>query len=173
MMTQLTSTCLITFIVYLSLSIIDDTHSFTSVSSSFANCSLPTTIKIGYLTNINGKDNIQKQGLIVSGALSYAIDKVNGDPNLLDGVKLEFIYNDTLGEPLKSTKAMLEQWERGVAVFFGPENYCEVEATIAAAINLPMISYKCEDPKVLRRDFYSTLARTSPNQKSDFRRFYN
>lgn len=162
MMARLMYICLILFTLFLPSSSFNDYNLTVSVSSTNFYCPSPSTIKIGYLTNINGKNNIQKQGLIVSGALSYAIDKINADSRLLDGVKLEFIYNDTLGEPLKSTKAMLEQWEHGVAVFFGPENYCEVEATIAAAINLPIISYKCEDPKVLRREFYSTFARTSP-----------
>lgn len=33
------------------------------------------------------------------------------------------------------------QWDLGAAAFIGPEDSCQVEATIAAAQNLPMISF--------------------------------
>uniref|UniRef100_T1KEQ4 Guanylate cyclase n=2 Tax=Tetranychus urticae TaxID=32264 RepID=T1KEQ4_TETUR len=57
---------------------------------------------------------------------------------------------------------MLYQWSKGVIGFIGPEDSCDVEATIAASLKLPMISYKCADSKVSRKDFYSTFARTYP-----------
>ncbi|CAG2169153.1 unnamed protein product, partial [Oppiella nova] len=120
------------------------------------------TIKIGYLTNIHGRQNVQRQGIVISGAITYAINKINTDSSLLNGRKLELVFNDTNGTTIDGTAAILSQWRQGVVAFFGPEDSCEVEATIAAALQLPMISYKCADSKVSRKDIYSTFARTHP-----------
>lgn len=120
------------------------------------------TIKIGYLTNLHGRTNTQRQGPVISGAISYAISKINANDSLLMGRKLQLLYNDTFGETLKGTTALLYQWKEGAVAFFGPEDSCDVEATIAAALDLPMISYKCADSKVSNKDFYSTFARTHP-----------
>ena len=119
-------------------------------------------IKIGYLTNIYGK-NIQRQGIVISGAITYAISKINSNSSLLDGRDLVLLFNDTSGQTLKGTTAVLDQWRRDVVAFFGPEDSCEVEATIAAALNLTMISYKCADSKVSRKDLYPTFTRTHPS----------
>ncbi|RWS24135.1 hypothetical protein B4U80_02047, partial [Leptotrombidium deliense] len=128
---------------------------------SKANCVTPYNLTIGYLSNIYGR-SISKQGLVISGAISYAIDTVNSNASLLGGHRLNLIYNETYGETLWSTKAMLDQWRKNVTAFFGPEDSCSVEATIAASLNLPMISYKCSDSKVSNKQFYSTFARTIP-----------
>ncbi|XP_054158024.1 receptor-type guanylate cyclase Gyc76C-like isoform X2 [Oppia nitens] len=120
------------------------------------------TIKIGYLTNFHGRQNVQRQGIVISGAITYAISKVNANATILNGRKLEFIFSDTNGSTIDGTAAILSQWKQGVVAFFGPEDSCEVEATIAAALQLPMISYKCADSKVSRKDLYSTFARTHP-----------
>jgi guanylate cyclase len=120
------------------------------------------TIKIGYLTNISGRTNIQRQGIVISGAITYAINKINSNSSILGGRKLELLFNDTSGSTLNGTAALLDQWRKGSVAFFGPEDSCEVEATIAAALQLPMISYKCADSKVSHKDVYSTFARTHP-----------
>ena len=39
----------------------------------------------------------------------------------------------------------MEQWKAGAKVFIGPEMACMTEASMAAAQNLPIISYKCKD----------------------------
>ncbi|VDO94942.1 unnamed protein product [Soboliphyme baturini] len=56
----------------------------------------------------------------------------------------------------------MEQWNKGVMAFIGPEDSCETEAMIAAAQNLPMISFKCFDHSVSDKSRYSTFARTVP-----------
>ena len=96
---------------------------------------------VGYLTNIHGRENPHRQGLVISGAISYALDVVNNNSSLLKGHKLRMIYNDTEGDTLIGTNVTIQQWRRGAIAFFGPEDSCEVEATVAASLNLPMISY--------------------------------
>lgn len=96
---------------------------------------------IGYLTNIHGRENPHRQGLVISGAISYALDVVNNNSSFLKGHKLSMIYNDTEGDTLIGTNVTIQQWRQGAIAFFGPEDSCEVEATVAASLNLPMISY--------------------------------
>ncbi|XP_076326547.1 receptor-type guanylate cyclase Gyc76C-like isoform X2 [Tachypleus tridentatus] len=117
---------------------------------------------VGYLTNIRGSSNTKRQGLVISGAISLAINEIN-EEGLLGKHRLQLIYNDTLGETLRGTEVLLDQWKKNAIAFFGPEDSCEVEATIAAAVNLPMISYKCANPKVSDKNFYTTFARTYPS----------
>ncbi|KHJ47399.1 adenylate/guanylate cyclase catalytic domain protein [Trichuris suis] len=62
----------------------------------------------------------------------------------------------------QSVKATMELWQKGVIAFVGPEDSCQTEAMMAAAQNLPMISYKCFDHAVSDKTKYSTFARTVP-----------
>jgi class 3 adenylate cyclase/ABC-type branched-subunit amino acid transport system substrate-binding protein len=130
--------------------------------NSYRNESGSSVIKIGYLTNIHGRNNQERQGIVISGAITYAISKVNKDLTKLGGRRIELIANDTEGQTLLGTSALLHQWRQGAVAFFGPEDSCEVEATIASAINLPMISYKCADSKASNKHFYKTFVRTHP-----------
>lgn len=121
-----------------------------------------SVIKVGYLTNIHGHQNRQRQGIVISGAITYAISVVNKDRSKFNGRRIELIANDTEGQTLRGTSAILHQWRQGAIAFFGPEDSCEVEAAIASAINLPMISYKCADSKASNKHFYRTFVRTHP-----------
>ncbi|KAI1290380.1 Guanylate cyclase 32E [Halotydeus destructor] len=154
-----------------SLSPVDPSFPFSTISyyssQSNSNCIQVKDdgiIKIGYLTAVSGKRNPKRQGLVISGAISYAVEQINSqNSSLLGNRKLQLVYNDTQGETLTSTKAMLDQWRQGVQAWFGPEDSCIVEATIAASLNLPLITYKCADSRVSRSEFYSTFARTFPS----------
>ena len=138
----------------------------TQDSSVFVNQTIirkPKPIVIGYLTNFYGRQSLTRQGLVISGAISYAIDHINNAfPNLLNGRHLELIYNDTSASAVNGTAALISQWRSGAVAFFGPEDTCEVEATIAAALNLPMISYKCANSAVSNKGLFPTFARTHP-----------
>ena len=125
------------------------------------NCSNTTdVIKIAYLAAFSG-EVILKTALSISGAASYAVSEINNS-TLLGHRKLELAVSDTRGETLSSSAALLHEWRNGSLAFIGPEDSCEVEATIAAAINLPMISYKCVDHRGAKRKSYRTFARTYP-----------
>lgn len=119
------------------------------------------TLTVGYLANIHGK---QRQGHIISGAMTYAIK--NANENLLSSnYTLEFVYEDTRGETLAGTNAVINMWREGIIAFFGPENSCEVEATVSASLNIPMISYKCADSAdkdISNKDYRDHFARTYP-----------
>lgn len=86
----------------------------------------------------------QKQGRIASGAMSYAVERVNADPGLLRkyGLRLEFVYIDDRADSKHAIAKMSEQWRvTDVVAFFGPENTCDVEGRLAAAWNLPIFAY--------------------------------
>ncbi|XP_054710545.1 receptor-type guanylate cyclase Gyc76C-like [Uloborus diversus] len=119
-------------------------------------------LTVGYLANIHGR---QRQGHIISGAMTYAVRRVNERGVLPDNRTLRFVYEDTKGETLPGTEAVVRMWRRGIVAFFGPENSCEVEATVAASLNLPMISYKCADSAdkdISNKDYRYHFARTYP-----------
>lgn len=102
-------------------------------------------IRICYLASDKTTKYVkQKQGRIVSGAMSYAVERVNSDPHLLlkYGLRLEFVYVDDSADSMYATAKMSEHWrDTDVVAFFGPENTCDVEGRLAAAWNLPIFAY--------------------------------
>lgn len=87
----------------------------------------------------------QKQGRIVSGAMTYAVERVNAESSPLrwrHGLRVEFVYVDDRADSQHAVARMSEQWrDSGVVAFFGPENSCDVEGRLAAAWNLPIFAY--------------------------------
>uniref|UniRef100_A0A915CXI3 Receptor ligand binding region domain-containing protein n=1 Tax=Ditylenchus dipsaci TaxID=166011 RepID=A0A915CXI3_9BILA len=102
------------------------------------------------------------EGSMISGALQVAIDDVNYNSSLLPNHKLHYIFNNTCGDEMRSTEYFMEHWKKGAKVFIGPETNCKTEATMAAAQNLPILSYKCKDQTVSDKKRYPTFARTVP-----------
>ncbi|CAH1793794.1 unnamed protein product [Owenia fusiformis] len=122
-------------------------------------------LKVGYLTAVTNqtpKHRSGRQGKIISGAMTYAVNEINADPSVLPNHSLHFIWNDTGISTLVGTKALTQQWREGAVAFFGPEDSCAVEGRVAASWNLPMISYKCADQSVSDKELYPTFARTFP-----------
>lgn len=118
-----------------------------------------TNITIGYLTNIGSASGL-RVGLSDVGAIRHAIREVNSNGTAGHGRVLHMIKGDTQADPVHSTNSMLSQVANGAIAFIGPDNSCLTEATVAAALNLPMISYKCSDQKVSDKSLYHTFART-------------
>ncbi|XP_037522806.1 receptor-type guanylate cyclase Gyc76C [Rhipicephalus sanguineus] len=121
----------------------------------------PKTLLVAYLSNVGGTDNLRRQGLVVSGAMTYAIELINRN-RTIPGYQMAMVYRDTRGEMLHGTRAVVECRDMGAKAFFGPEDSCYVEAALAASLNLPMISYKCSDANVANYE-NTTFARTVPS----------
>ncbi|GLV44985.1 Guanylyl cyclase at 32E [Carabus blaptoides fortunei] len=114
------------------------------------------------------------QSQVVLGALPLAVDAVNNDTALLPNRTLQYIAVDIGTNPAsglarrKSSLAafairhMTEMRDNGTVAFIGPDDTCSSEALVAAAWNLPMISYKCADTKVSDKRVFNTFARTLP-----------
>ncbi|XP_035208343.1 guanylate cyclase 32E-like, partial [Stegodyphus dumicola] len=119
-------------------------------------------VTIGFLSSF--KDI----GKLIAGAVPLAVDMVNVDPELLPDHNLRFIFHNS-GSPDSShyespmsIRKMTQMKQEGVVAFIGLDQGCEHEALVAAAWDMPMISYKCSDSKVSNKDIFTTFARTLP-----------
>lgn len=81
------------------------------------------------------------RGIHYASAITIAVDNINKDPNLLPGIRLSFIWNDSECTEEKSIQAFLSQWERSVDGFIGFGCNCHTQARLAAALNLPVVSH--------------------------------
>jgi hypothetical protein len=90
-----------------------------------------------------------RQGLAVSGALSMALQQVNSDSNILEGIQLVPRWNDTKGDRVRATLVITEMLCDGVSAFIGPEGSCFVESIVSQSHNIPMISYVSTPPELL------------------------
>jgi hypothetical protein len=57
------------------------------------------------------------------------------------GHRLEFVVAETYGEELASIAQTADLRTQNVTAYIGPQETCVTEARMAAAFNLPMISY--------------------------------
>lgn len=81
---------------------------------------------------------------MILGALPLAVEAVNNNSDLLPGRRLRFVeFNTGPGAIFRSqsVKFMTAERDRGIAAFIGPDETCAMEALVAGAFNLPMLSY--------------------------------
>ncbi|XP_044272562.1 guanylate cyclase 32E [Tribolium madens] len=115
------------------------------------------------------------QAQVVLGALPLAVEAVNEDADLLPGRRLNYVAADIGTNPpasglsrsksslaAQAIRVMTEMRDNGTIAFIGPDDTCSSEALVAAAWNLPMISYKCSDTRVSDKKVFFTFARTLP-----------
>lgn len=96
-------------------------------------------VRLGYIAA--GQTSVDRVAVQISGAMTMAVNDVNKDKDALPGYQVSVYYANTTGEELSSLENMVKLWREGVVAFFGPDITCEKEATLAAALNLPMISF--------------------------------
>ena len=97
---------------------------------------------------------------MIAGAVKVAVDDINDRLDVLPNHTLHYMFKNTCGDEQLSqflrslnkfsvgTQAFMEHWKLGARVFIGPESNCRTEAQMAAAQNLPIVSYKCRDKVV-------------------------
>ena len=111
-------------------------------ASKFDGVKNVTNITVGYLTVDQTKHFIRgKQGRKISGAISFALELINNDTSILPRHRINMIWGDTMADTLVGTRLLTDQWKAGAVAFIGFEDSCSVEAKVAAAWNLPLISY--------------------------------
>ncbi|KAG7307262.1 hypothetical protein JYU34_007422, partial [Plutella xylostella] len=121
---------------------------------------------LGYLTGSMrrpGDLNYQRPGRVISGAISMAVDEVNEKLLGPMGHSLDFVVAETYGQEEVSIKQVAALWAANVSAFVGPQETCVHEGRMAAAFNLPMISYYCRDVASSNKRVYATFARTRPS----------
>lgn len=101
---------------------------------------------LGYLTGSQrrpGNLDYPRPGLTISGAISLAVNEINGGRLRHQfGHTIAFLVGETYGEEVSSIRQTASLWSSGqVAGYIGPQETCVHEGRMAAAFNLPMISY--------------------------------
>lgn len=128
----------------------------------FVMCS-PENITLGYITGSEKLDVFYRRpGQAISGALTLALYEINSRADILPNSTLDFIIAETYGNEFYSIKETVELINRNISVYIGPQETCIHEAKIAAAFNIPMISYFCSEVAVSNSEEYPTFARTKP-----------
>ena len=100
-------------------------------------------IKLGYITGSDKLPGIfyRRPGQAISGALTLALGEINSDTSILPNHTLEFLIAETYGIELESIKQTVDLINQNISVYIGPQETCIHEAKVAAAFNIPMISY--------------------------------
>jgi hypothetical protein len=105
-------------------------------------------VVVGYLTGSERKAGdleYSRPGLTISGALTLALADLRssdffGDLDLAVGFRL--VVAETWGDEAESLAAVAELWRvHNVSLILGPQETCLHEARLAAALNIPIISY--------------------------------
>lgn len=99
------------------------------------------TLTVVYLASLNSTRNRESKGRAISGAMTYAVSRINARRDLLPGRALQAVVRRTESDALVAIAEMSEQWRRGAVAFFGPEDSCDVEGRVASAWNLPLFAF--------------------------------
>ncbi|XP_059054406.1 guanylate cyclase 32E [Achroia grisella] len=121
---------------------------------------------LGYLTGSKrrpGDYSYSRPGRVISGAISMAVEEINDKLLGPMGHSLDFVVAETYGQEEESIKQVAALWAANVSAFIGPQETCVHEGRMAAAFNLPMISYYCRDVASSNKRVYATFARTRPS----------
>ena len=92
-------------------------------------------LKLSFLSSTS------RDAKLFAGAFFTALDFVNNNESVLQGYRLEYLFNDTKSSSLNAINAMTSHYGTDTIGFIGPDVSCECESTVAAAWNLPMIGY--------------------------------
>lgn len=99
---------------------------------------------VGYITGSQrrpGDFEYGRPGLTISGAISLAVEEINEGVFREAGHNLKFIVAETYGEEKTSIRQVAALWTQNISAYIGPQETCVHEGRMAAAFNLPMISY--------------------------------
>lgn len=120
------------------------------------------SIKLSILIDFSKKNQYHYQGLTISGALTLAVEEVNKEKLARLNHSIEFIVAETYGEEISSIRETASLWKQGIFGYIGPQETCIHEGRMAAAFNLPMISYFCTNYETSNKKDFATFARTRP-----------
>ncbi|XP_007045620.2 PREDICTED: glutamate receptor 3.4 [Theobroma cacao] len=114
-----------------------------SSSSSSSSSLRPKVINIGSLFTLNSVI-----GRAARPALQAAIDDVNADPTILNGVELKLVLHDTNCSGFVGTVEALQLMESEVAVAIGPQSsgIAHVISHVVNELHVPLLSFGATDP---------------------------
>ncbi|KAK8475728.1 hypothetical protein V6N13_042329 [Hibiscus sabdariffa] len=115
-----------------------------NVSASSNSSSLkPKVINIGALFTLNSVI-----GRAAQPAIKAAIDDVNSNPNILNGIQLKLVVRDTNCSGFLGTMEALQLMESDVAVAIGPQSsgIAHVISHVVNELHVPLLSFGATDP---------------------------
>jgi len=107
-------------------------------SVSLSRCDDRQELKLSFLSSTAG---IRGTSKIFAGAFFTALEFINNNSSILEGYRLDYLFNDTRANSLDAINAMTSQYGNDTIGFIGPDESCQCESTVAAAWNLPMLGY--------------------------------
>ncbi|XP_035734350.1 guanylate cyclase 32E-like isoform X1 [Vespa mandarinia] len=123
------------------------------------------TFTLGYITGSKrrpGDGEYERPGVRISGAITLAVEEVNAGELGRQGHKLDFLVAETYGDEETSILMTADLWKKNVSAYIGPQESCIHEGKMAAAFNLPMISYFCTHHETSDKNKFPTFVRTRP-----------
>ncbi|KAG7202068.1 hypothetical protein KM043_004743 [Ampulex compressa] len=138
---------------------------FTAIQILYDRLAGAETFTLGYITGSKRRPweiEYQRPGYRISGAISLAVEEVNAGELGRRGHKLEFLVAETYGEEETSIVVTADLWTKNISAYIGPQETCVHEGRMAAAFNLPMISYFCPHRETSNKKEFPTFARTRP-----------
>lgn len=70
------------------------------------------------------------------------------------GHSIDFLVSETYGEEVSSIRQTASLWTKQIAGYIGPQETCVHEGRMAAAFNLPMISYVSFEEDIFRGQIF-------------------
>ncbi|XP_011864195.1 PREDICTED: guanylate cyclase 32E [Vollenhovia emeryi] len=150
MLTSMERTCLLLIVLYI---LPNDKHVYAE------------TFTLGYITGSKRRlDDFeyQRPGFRISGAITLAVEQVNAGELGRRGHNLEILVGETFGEEETSILVTAELWKKNISAYIGPQETCIHEGRMAAAFNIPMISYFCTHNETSNKKEFPTFVRTRP-----------
>lgn len=101
-------------------------------------------IRIGFITHLKRKSQLENSlptAILISGAFPYAVDTINNDSTILPDHTITYQMVETYGEEIESLYHTAKFIQQGIHAIIGPQKTCVHEARLAAAFNVPMISF--------------------------------
>lgn len=91
--------------------------------------------------------------------------EVNEDKLKTLGHSLDFIVAETYGDEVNSIRQTASLWTKQIMAYIGPQETCIHEGRMAAAFNLPMISYVSPVTNFLHDNYRMKFTKTINNFK--------
>ncbi|KAG4170605.1 hypothetical protein ERO13_A12G157400v2 [Gossypium hirsutum] len=130
-----------------------------NVSTSSNSSSKPKVINIGALFTLNSV-----LGEAAKPAIQAAVDDVNSDPTILNGVQLKLLISDTNCSGFIGTMEALQLMESDVVAAIGPQSsgIAHVISHVVNELHVPLLSFGATDPTLSSMQ-YPYFLRTTPS----------
>ena len=129
--------------------------------TSLGPCLSKTKVNIGLLAPFTGSWDRAPR---FASAISIAVDYINNNTTLLQNHTLGFLFHDTVCSESGAVGASVNLLRQNVSVFIGPacSKSCVHAGFVAAAYNIPMVSYGCSTTTLSNTELYPNFFRTKP-----------